>query len=170
MGQFEWKCRHLFSINPKATYIDNTAERIKRIVINVWKALQRKTLEFFLNVFTEFSDTKLLSLKGLEPATSCGGDQYATTVPARPMWEAGSLNWAQFMPQWFVGFPEFAKFNESSDPLRKNSIGRVNIQSTLAWFTMSAKRMTLTILEACGYINSKKGISSSHLFYLSASQ
>ena len=119
------------------------------------KPSKERHWSFSLMFFTEFSDKKLLSLKGLEPATSCGRDQYATTVPARHMWEAGSLNWVQFMPQWFIRFPEFAKFNESSDPLRKNSIGRVNIQSTLAWFTMSAKRMALTILEACGYINSK---------------
>ena len=41
-----------------------------------------------LNVFTEsveFSDKKYLSLKGLEPATSCVTDQDATTVPARHM-------------------------------------------------------------------------------------
>ena len=41
------------------------------------------TLEFFLNVFTEFSDEKYLSLKRLEPATSCVRDQDATTAPAR---------------------------------------------------------------------------------------
>ena len=47
----------------------------------------------------------------LEPAASCGRDQDATTVSATHIGEAGSLNWAQFMLQWFVRFPEF---NESS--------------------------------------------------------
>ena len=43
-------------------------------------------LEFFLNLFiefSEFSDKKYLSLKGLEPATSYVRDQNATTLPAR---------------------------------------------------------------------------------------
>ena len=46
-----------------------------------------ETVEFFLNVFTEFSkfgDKKFaIKVKGLEPATSCVRDQDATTVPAR---------------------------------------------------------------------------------------
>ena len=45
---------------------------------------------------------KYVSLKGLELATSCVRNQYATTAPARHMWEKGSLNWAQFMLQWFI--------------------------------------------------------------------
>ena len=51
---------------------------------------------------------KYLSLKGLEPATSCVQDQDTTAVPARHMWETGSLNWAQFMLQWLIIFPKFA--------------------------------------------------------------
>ena len=41
------------------------------------------------------------------------------------MWETGSLNWAQFMLQWFIRLPEFefTEFSESSVPFRKNSIG-----------------------------------------------
>ena len=44
------------------------------------------------------------------PATFCVRDQDATTVPARHMWETGSLNWAQLMLQWFIRFPEFSEF------------------------------------------------------------
>ena len=44
------------------------------------------------------------------PATSCVRDQDATTAPARYMWETGSLNWAQFILQWFIRFPEFSEF------------------------------------------------------------
>ena len=43
-------------------------------------------MEFSLNVFTElaeFSDKKYLSLKGLEPGTSCVRDQDATIAQAR---------------------------------------------------------------------------------------
>ena len=68
---------------------------------------------------------KYMPLKGLEPATSCVRDQDATTVPARYMSGTVSLNWAQFMLQWFIRFPEFneiTEFNESSAPFRKNSI------------------------------------------------
>ena len=44
----------------------------------------RVTVEFFLNVFTEFSDfsDKNLSLKGLKPATFRVGEQDATTASA----------------------------------------------------------------------------------------
>ena len=45
-------------------------------------------------------------------------------MPARHMWERGSLNWVQFMLQWFIRFPEFAeftKFNEIFALFRKNS-------------------------------------------------
>ena len=87
----------------------------------------KNSFEIFLNVsstFAKFSDKKL-SLKGLKPATSCVRDQGATTVPARHIWETGSLHWPQRMPQWFVRFTEFAgitEFNESSAPFRENSI------------------------------------------------
>ena len=64
---------------------------------------------------------KFMTLKGLEPATSCVRDQDATTAPARHMWETGSLNWAQFMLQWFINFTEFTEFSKSSAPFRKNS-------------------------------------------------
>ena len=58
-------------------------------------------MEFFLNVFTEFSCKKIvIAVKGLEPVTSCIRDQDATTVPARHMWETASLNQTQFMLQW----------------------------------------------------------------------
>ena len=56
-----------------------------------FKATSR-TLEFFLNVFTEFSDKKYLSLKGFKPATSCVKDHGATTAQARHMCQTGSLN------------------------------------------------------------------------------
>ena len=72
-------------------------------------------LNFFpLNVFTEFvnSVTKIfvITLKGLEPATQPSRDQDVTTAPARQMWETISLNWAQFILQWFITFPEFSEF------------------------------------------------------------
>ena len=66
----------------------------------------------------------VITVKELEPATSCIRDQDVATAPARHMWKTGSLNWAQFMLQWFIRFLEFAQlseFNESSVPFRKNS-------------------------------------------------
>ena len=72
-----------------------------------------KTMEIFLNVF---------AVKGLEPATSCVRDQDATTVPARHMWETGSLNWAQFMLHWFIRFPEFTEFSEVLPHLGKTPL------------------------------------------------
>ena len=41
---------------------------------------------------------------------SCVRDQDATIEPARHMSETGSLNWAQFMLQRFINFPEFTEF------------------------------------------------------------
>ena len=69
----------------------------------------------------------VITLKGLEPATSCVRDQGATTVPARHMWKTASLNWAQFIFQWFIRFTEF---NESSTPFRKK----------LQYYTLGAKK------------------------------
>ena len=54
----------------------------------------------------------VITVKELEPATSWVRDQHATSVPARHMWETGSLNCAQFMLQWLIRFPEFAEFGE----------------------------------------------------------
>ena len=79
----------------------------------------------FIGVFPKCFDwnsvTKkiVVTVKGLEPVTSCERDQDAYTVPKI------SLNWTQFMLQWFIRFPEFAEFtefNESSAPFRKNFI------------------------------------------------
>ena len=93
------------------------------LITELWK-----TIEFFLNVSLNSvnSATKIyvITVKGLEPTTSCVGDKDATTVPARHMWETGSLNWAKFMLHWFIRFQEFAEFTEfniSSVPFRKIS-------------------------------------------------
>ena len=73
--------------------------------------------------FAEFSDKIfVITVKGFEPATCCVGHQDVIAMPARHMWEMGSLNRAQFMLQWFIRFrecAEFTEFNESSDPLKK---------------------------------------------------
>ena len=70
---------------------------------------------------SEFSDKKIFVIidKGLEPATNHLLCKDATTAPSRHMWETRSLNWFQFMLQWFIRFPGFTEFNESSAPFRK---------------------------------------------------
>ena len=64
--------------------------------------------------FTEFSDRNICHYCKrawtCHPATSCVRDQDVTTSPARHVWEIGSLNWAEFMLQWFIRFPEFSEF------------------------------------------------------------
>ena len=52
---------------------------------------------------------KYLSLRGLEPATSCVRGQDATTVSARHVWEIGSLNWTPFILQWYISFTPLRK-------------------------------------------------------------
>ena len=76
----------------------------------------------FIGVFpkwiTEFSKNISHYSKGTQTchsATSCVKDKDDTKTLARHMWETGSLNWAQFMLQWFIRFPEF---NGSSESLR----------------------------------------------------
>ena len=65
--------------------------------------------------FSEFSDKNIfvITVKRLEPATSCVRIQDSTIAPTRQML------------QLFISFPEFAElaeFNQSSVPSRKNSI------------------------------------------------
>ena len=80
----------------------------------------KKAIGFSLYVFTEFTEFNDKNIchygkraRTCHPATSCVRGvrgQDATTVPARHMWQTGSLNWAQFMLQWFIRFPEFSEF------------------------------------------------------------
>ena len=92
---------------------------------------QTQIMGFFLNVLhwiRWIQWQKIYDIKRTRTChspTSCVRDQHATTAPARHMWETGSLNWAQFMLQWFIRLPEFefTEFSESSVPFRKNSIG-----------------------------------------------
>ena len=73
----------------------------------LYQPLELKQFDFSLNVFIEFAEFKvfIITAKGFKPATSCIRDQDATTVPARHVWKTGSLNWVQFMLQWFGRFP-----------------------------------------------------------------
>ena len=88
--------------------------------------LCRNSIEFYLNVFTEFSDKNVCHhskrVRTCHPATSCVRDQDVTTVPARYMWKTGSLNWNQFMLQLFIRFPGFAEFSEILLHLRNTAI------------------------------------------------
>ena len=63
----------------------------------------------------------VITVKRFEPAISCVRDQDATTTPARHIQETGSLNWSQYMLQWFIRFPEFAEFSFHSGktPMRR---------------------------------------------------
>ena len=67
-------------------------------------------------MFSLNSVTKVfvITVKGIEPAISCVRDQDATTVLARHRRQTGSLNWLQFMLQWFIRFPGIAEFRENS--------------------------------------------------------
>ena len=71
-------------------------------------------------MFSLNSVTKIFVIK--RARTSSVRDQDATTVPARHVWETGSLNWPQFTLQWFIWFPEFAEFTEFQLNLGKTPI------------------------------------------------
>ena len=81
-------------------------------------------MEFFLNVSLNSlnSVTKIfvITVKGLEPTTSCVvRDHHSaskTHIRDRIF---------KFMPQWFITFPEFAEFTESSAHLGKTPIALI---------------------------------------------
>ena len=73
------------------------------------------------------------------PATSCLKDQDDTTVPARHMWETGSLNWVQFMFQWLIRFPEFAECSEFLFHLGKTPLPSEELQCKLIWCFLTGR-------------------------------
>ena len=91
-----------------------------------WNHSDMRSYEFSLNI-CHYSKR----VRTCPPATSCAREQDATTAPARHMWETGSLNWAQFILQWFISFPEFAEFSEFLFHLGKTPLSEV----TLKWHT-----------------------------------
>ena len=100
----------------------------------------------------QWQDIVAITVKGLEPVTSCIRDQDATTDPARHMWETGSSSWAQLILQWFIRFPEFSEFNESSVPFRKNSIVYFNFRQLLSSYTQCAIIKIITA-QICHNLN-----------------
>ena len=58
----------------------------------------------------------VITVKWLEPATSCVRDQDATTVPAIWIFKLSPIHASMIM-----SFPEFTEFSQSSVPFRKNS-------------------------------------------------
>ena len=88
------------------------------------------TLEFFLNVFTEFAEFSdkifVITVKGLKPLPTshllcerpaCYHSASTTHVRDRNF----KLN--PLHASMIITFPEFAEFNESYAPFRKNSTG-----------------------------------------------
>ena len=76
----------------------------------------------------------------------------AKTAPARHVWERGSSNWAKFILQRFIRFPEFSEFNESSVPFRKNSIVYFNFRQLLSSYTQCAIIKIITA-QICHNLN-----------------
>ena len=66
----------------------------------------------WLRPFVWIQWLKYLLSKRFEPATSCVRDQDVIIAAAGNGWEIGSLNWLQFILQWFIRFHEFAEFTE----------------------------------------------------------
>ena len=85
----------------------------------------------FFTEFADFSDKNIChySKKAwtCHPATSCVRDQDATPVSAWHMWDTGSLNWAQFMLQWLIRFPEFTEFCDFLFHLGKNPLSSLRV-------------------------------------------
>ena len=81
--------------------------------LKIWIAhswlIETFRIEFSLNSVKKIF---VITVKGLKHNISDNRDQDASTVPARHMWETGSINLSQFMLQWFIWFPKFAEFTE----------------------------------------------------------
>ena len=125
-----WLSARVLEFNNKiwmVTFI-STARVVLCTLCSPLAQLGRTPLEFFLNVFHWIRRIQWQKMYGIKRARTCHPvtcsvrDQHATTAPARHIWEIGSLNWAQFMLQWFISFSEFTEFSESSAPFRKNYI------------------------------------------------
>ena len=106
---------------------------------------------------------KYLWLKGLEPTTFCVTDQDATTVPARHMWGTGSLNWAQFILQWFVRFLEFPEFTELSFHLGKTPICQKAIRKDNMSVRGCGSRVCLCVAPFTGWIRMPPILTCSHV-------
>ena len=66
----------------------------------------------------------LITVKVLEPATQPPLVWETSMLPQHQLdtcERQETLNWAQFMLQWFIWFPEFAEFSEKYRSFRKNS-------------------------------------------------
>ena len=108
---------------------------------------------FSLNSVTKISVITPVTVKGLEPAISCGRDQDATTVSARHMWETGSLNWAQFMLQCSIRFPEFTEFSEflfhlGKTPMWNHTGFRIEFARSLLLLYCCVKRLSHRLSRA----------------------
>ena len=106
----------------------------------------------------------VITVKRFEPAISCIGDQDATIASATHMWETGSLNWPQFMFQWFIRFPEFVEFTEFPFHLGKTPISMFWGVSgkTLAYHTWGHSSNPFE-LQPKNYVTEFNKFSKSHL-------
>ena len=121
-----------------------------------WNRKCNDRIEFSLNVFTEISEFSdkiyYVSKRLFEPATSLWCNWIANTATARHRWQRGSLNWTQFMLQWFIRFPEFAGFTEFLIHLGKTLILHVTRPRILTCQVASLFRTLFMILtnNLCG--------------------
>ena len=130
---------------------------------NCFSASPNVSIEFSLNVFTEiaeFSDKNICHYskraQTCHPAASCVRDQDATAVLARHMWETESLNWAHFMLQWFIRFPEFVEFSEFLFHLGKTLLSNWTDSGTLLADKMQHGIVVLALLQISSFNQEKE--------------
>ena len=61
-------------------------------------------------------------IAGLESTISFVRNRDSTIVPQTHSQQRRQLNWSWFMLQWFLRFPAFAEFSESSAPFRETPL------------------------------------------------
>ena len=122
LAHWENRCCVIFDtwsmkVCTKSSMLNGNSQQILSIEMGMRQWERCIIIEFSSNVFTkfaEFSDKSICyyskRVQTCHPVTSCVRDKDATTAPARHMWETGSMNWAQFMLQWFIRFLEFSEF------------------------------------------------------------
>ena len=103
-------------------------------------------MEFFPNVFTEFSEKIFVNaIKRVKPATSCVRDQNASTNTSKAHVIDRIFKLSPTHTSVIIRFPEFSEFRETSVAFRENSFysaGTTAIfvyygKSRMAWRTVN---------------------------------
>ena len=117
----------------------------------------------------------VITIRGFQPATICVRgvrDHDTTRAIARHIWEIRSLNWAQFMLQWFIRFREFSEFLfYLSDSLKSMNLMKalLHFNKYFSYFSKESWWVVLQGISSCwnyweySILSGKQYISIEHI-------